>query len=90
MYSCIWAIFFLSWHACYIVRGRDGQPGRQGLLASQETWQVLASLGKSVAGGPKQVRLWLVDWAVPHLCVDTQGGTKEEQDRPRKPGFQRG
>ena len=34
------------------------------------------------------VRQWLVDWVVPHLCVDKLGGTTGGQDRPHNPGFQ--
>ena len=36
------------------------------------------------------VRRWLVDWAVPHSCVEKPGGTTGEQDKPCNPGFQRG
>ena len=36
------------------------------------------------------VRQWLVDEAVPHLCVDKLGGTTGEQNRPCNPGFHHG
>ena len=33
-------------------------------------------------------RQWLVEWAVPHLCIDKPGGTTGEPDRLHNPGFQ--
>ena len=33
------------------------------------------------------VRLWMADWVVPHLCADKQGGTTGEQIRPQNQGF---
>ena len=52
--------------------------------------QVERMCGKAGAGGPgeDQVKQQLVDWVVPHLLVDKQGGTTEEQDRAHNPGFQ--
>ena len=52
--------------------------------------QVERMCGKVGAGGPgeDQVKQQLVDWVVPHSCVDKPGGTTGEQDRPHNPGLQ--
>ena len=57
-------------------RGRDRQQGQRGLVARQR----LAD----------EVRWWLADREVPHLCADKPGGTTGKQDRPSNLGFQCG
>ena len=44
---------------------------------------------KVVAGGTGWARWCLVDWVVPHLCVDKLGGATREWERPSIPVFQR-
>ena len=51
--------------------------------------RVARTRDKVVAGRLRQVRQWLVDQAISHLCADKPGGKTGEQDKLCNAGFQR-